>query len=203
MRAKLPGPVLLISKTSCLIILPVKKKKFRGHNQPRPIEKPQPPIPHPLEEQSWSASIKSHRLTKWGLIFAVVGVFVTVAGIVIPFTIDRTSSETTAHEKEQNASVVSEATPAASPLLSSNSPTPHSKETAQPAQTKENNVSRNLAAAHIRKARTLYHQRRYQNAVAECNQALQIDPSNREAQTLKVRIERTAQILADNDKSPN
>ena len=183
----------------------MRKKRSRPHNRTQARElqiTPQPATPHPLEEQSWSAAIKSQLLTKWTLLLTIAGLLLTAAGIVIPIALQREAANGTPREKEQAISVSELSQTKATPesIVSQDSSAADSKQTSRIDQPNENNGSRNLAMAHVMKARDLYRQRHYPQALVKCDEALRLDPHNREAQNLKARIERTVQILAENDK---
>jgi hypothetical protein len=186
--------------------LNVKKKKSLRHKRTQAIEQrnetPPRAVPDPLEVESWTASVKSHLLTKWTLLVTFVGVVLALAGILTPIAIEmRKTPDATSREKGKTiATVVPEVSPAPSPIVSPNSSVVESKETPQTTQPTDRSAFRNLATTRVQKAQNLYHQRKYQQALAECNEALRVDPRNKAARTLKARIERTVQILAENDK---
>lgn len=50
-------------------------------------------------------------------------------------------------------------------------------------------------ASHLGRAQMLYQQRQYQAAIAECDTALRLDPSNQEAANLKSQVQQTMSIL--------
>jgi hypothetical protein len=53
------------------------------------------------------------------------------------------------------------------------------------------------ASRHLGRARALYQQRQYQGAIGECDEALRLDPSLREAADLKSRVQQTMAILGE------
>lgn len=152
--------------------------------------------------QSWSAAVKSYLLTKWTLLLTIVGLVVALAGILTPIE-KRKTADTPSRELEKPvvATEIRQASPAPSPIVSQDRSGVESKETPRTTQPTDSSAFRNLAASHVQEGQNLYHQRKYQQALAECNEALRVDPRNKAAQTLKARIERTVQILAENDKS--
>ena len=160
-------------------------------------------MPHPLEQESWSAAVKSLPLAKRTYVLTVVGLIVTVAAFLIPIVMNRGSDRevrATDNERTNAVSSVQKPSPAPSPMDSQNNSAVDSKETSKTHQPEKRDPAYG-AAAHVAKARALYHQRNYQQALVECGKALRVDPQNKEAQLLKARIERTVQILAENDKS--
>lgn len=61
------------------------------------------------------------------------------------------------------------------------------------------NAARQQAASHLAHAQTLFQQSQFQAAVAECDAALSIDPSNQEAAKLKSQIERIMAVLGQSE----
>jgi hypothetical protein len=56
-------------------------------------------------------------------------------------------------------------------------------------------TARQEATMHLQRAQSLFQQRQYQSAITECDAALQLNPSLREAQELKSRVQQTMAIL--------
>lgn len=91
-----------------------------------------------------------------------------------------------------NATTMSPPNPGSSPPLESspeNSPPP-ARSSLDPS-----NVSTNQLTQHIRRARALYAGGKYQAALRECDKALRLDATNREALNLKNQIQKTIDIL--------
>lgn len=78
-------------------------------------------------------------------------------------------------------------TPVASPSATQNLP-----------RNVEVNRSKEQSNSDVNRAKSLYNQGKYEEAIAWCNKALAIDPQNSRAAILKARIEKTKAILRPN-----
>ncbi|MBK7601388.1 MAG: tetratricopeptide repeat protein [Acidobacteria bacterium] len=59
----------------------------------------------------------------------------------------------------------------------------------------QSQASQRQASEHLTRARTLYQQGQYQNALRECNESLRLNPNQSEARQLKRKISELIQIL--------
>jgi hypothetical protein len=99
-----------------------------------------------------------------------------------------TQSSPTSSPSAQNVPATSTPTPTAT--------TPPKPDSTPPERGQEGHMSgARRASAFVTRARSLYAQTRYQEAINECDKALRVDPGNRQAAALKGQITRTMQIL--------
>jgi predicted acylesterase/phospholipase RssA len=97
------------------------------------------------------------------------------------------------HTYSNNATITSSPNPGSSP--SPESSPENSPPRAPSSPDKPSNVNTNQVAQHIRRARALYADRKYEAAQRECDKALRLDANNREALRLKNQIQKTIDIL--------
>lgn len=133
-----------------------------------------------------------HDHTRQPLVWLAFFIFTVLAGTASILSAIRTSHPLPI----QREPITVYPTPVSIPSTSTSQPTPQSFVTPNPETPEKPRPKReDPHSAHLPRAKALYTQGKYQEAMGECDAELRLNPNNTEALTLRKRIARTIKIL--------
>ncbi|MEN3326715.1 MAG: Tetratricopeptide repeat [Acidobacteriota bacterium] len=152
-----------------------------------------------LSERRQSQVIKSLHVSRWERIYfhlfgwsSVVSLILALIPFISYFAYRAYQHQANAPTSTVIPSVASSPLNAASPI---GSPTPSI--TSSDAHKSNQNSRKDQTVSFINRAQALYNEGKYQEAIAWCDKALAIDPTNSRASNLKSRIIKTQKIISE------